>query len=170
MVDDAVTADWDFEEILIPQILRGCSMMLCMVPINNIALGTLPPDRLKNASGLFNLTRNLGGAVGLAVIDTVLIDRSAFHYARLAEHVEWGSAAAQQKLQNMTLDFRRNFRPRRQQGGDIQTVGHGPAAGVAAVVHGRVHHADRAVCDHGGLFTMVISKPAPPAGGGGGGH
>ncbi|TJV27689.1 MAG: MFS transporter, partial [Mesorhizobium sp.] len=74
-----LTADWDFWELLLPQILRGASMMLCMVPINNIALGTLPPDRLKNASGLFNLTRNLGGAVGLAVINTVLIDRSAFH-------------------------------------------------------------------------------------------
>lgn len=48
-----VTADWDFYELLIPQILRGCSLMLCMVPINNIALGTLPPDRMKNASGLF---------------------------------------------------------------------------------------------------------------------
>ncbi|TIW06399.1 MAG: MFS transporter, partial [Mesorhizobium sp.] len=87
---------------------RGASMMLCMVPINNIALGTLPPDRLKNASGLFNLTRNLGGAVGLAVINTVLIDRNAFHYARLAEHVQWGSAEAQTKLQNITLDFQQN--------------------------------------------------------------
>ncbi len=40
--------------------LRGCSLMLCMIPINNIALGTLPPARMKNASGLYNLTRNLG--------------------------------------------------------------------------------------------------------------
>ncbi|MFY8102081.1 MAG: DHA2 family efflux MFS transporter permease subunit, partial [Allorhizobium sp.] len=63
-----ITADWDFYELLVPQILRGCSLMLCMVPINNLALGTLPPDRIKNASGLFNLTRNLGGAVGLAII------------------------------------------------------------------------------------------------------
>ncbi|TIU11690.1 MAG: multidrug efflux MFS transporter, partial [Mesorhizobium sp.] len=39
-----LTADWDFWELLVPQILRGASMMLCMVPINNIALGTLPPD------------------------------------------------------------------------------------------------------------------------------
>ena len=61
-----LTADWDFYELLIPQILRGASLMLCMVPINNLALGTLSHDKLKNASGLFNLTRNLGGAVGLA--------------------------------------------------------------------------------------------------------
>lgn len=46
--------------------------MLAMVPITNIALGTLPPERMKNASGLFNLTRNLGGAFGLAVLTTAL--------------------------------------------------------------------------------------------------
>ncbi len=66
-----------------PQILRGIGMMCAMVPVNNIALGTLPPDRVKNASGLFNLTRNLGGAVGLAVINTVLNDRTDLHISRL---------------------------------------------------------------------------------------
>ena len=67
-----------------PQILRGVSLMLCMVPINNLALGTLAPDRLKNASGLFNLTRNLGGAVGLAVINTRARPTAPrFHYERL---------------------------------------------------------------------------------------
>ncbi|MCA1969608.1 MAG: DHA2 family efflux MFS transporter permease subunit [Rhizobium sp.] len=89
-----MTADWDFYELLVPQILRGCSLMLCMVPINNIALGTLAPDRMKNASGLFNLTRNLGGAVGLAVINTMLTQRSDEHYGRLAEQAHWGNAAA----------------------------------------------------------------------------
>ena len=59
-----ITRDYDFYELLIPQILRGVGMMLAMVPTNTIALGTLAPERVKNASGLFNLTRNLGGAVG----------------------------------------------------------------------------------------------------------
>src|SRR3984885_15430332 len=69
-----ITRDYDFYELLVPQILRGIGMMFAMVPTNNIALGTLAPDRVKNASGLFNLTRNLGGAVGLAVINQVLND------------------------------------------------------------------------------------------------
>ena len=73
-----------------PQILRGFSLMLCMVPINNLALGTMPPDRLKNASGLFNLTRNLGGAVGLALINTLLDKRMDLHLERLRESVVWG--------------------------------------------------------------------------------
>jgi len=100
-----LTADWDFYELLIPQVLRGASLMLCMVTINNVALGTLHPSRLKNASGLFNLTRNLGGAVGLALINTVLTDRNSFHYARLAEHVQWGSVEAENKLQAMSRNF-----------------------------------------------------------------
>ena len=62
-----ITKDWDFYEFLVPQILRGISLMLVMIPITNSALGTMPPQKLKNASGLFNLTRNLGGAVGLAL-------------------------------------------------------------------------------------------------------
>ncbi len=73
--------------MLLPQVLRGCSLMLCKVPINNVALGTLPPQRIQNASGLYNLTRNLGGAVGLAIINTMLTQRSDAHYARLSEHV-----------------------------------------------------------------------------------
>ncbi|MGG7516792.1 DHA2 family efflux MFS transporter permease subunit [Allorhizobium undicola] len=86
--------DWDFWELLVPQILRGCSLMICMVPINNIALGTLPPERIKNASGLYNLTRNLGGAVGLAIINTLLTQRTDNHYARIVEHVTWSNPKA----------------------------------------------------------------------------
>ena len=74
----------------LPQMLRGFSLMLCMVPINNLALGTMPPQQMKNASGLFNLTRNLGGAVGLALINTLLDKRMDLHIARLHEAVSWG--------------------------------------------------------------------------------
>ncbi|MBR0558079.1 DHA2 family efflux MFS transporter permease subunit [Ciceribacter sp. L1K23] len=100
-----ITADWDFYELLVPQILRGCSLMICMVPINNIALGTLPPDRIKNASGLFNLTRNLGGAVGLAIINTVLTQRTDEHYARLSEHVSWSNRSALDWLNSVGANY-----------------------------------------------------------------
>jgi DHA2 family multidrug resistance protein len=85
----SVTRDWDFRELLVPQLLRGFGMMFAIVPITNISLGTLPPDRLKNASGLFNLTRNLGGAVGLAGLNTVLDKRNDLHLARLHDAVTW---------------------------------------------------------------------------------
>ena len=100
-----LTADWDFYELLIPQVLRGCSLMLCMVPINNIALGTLPPARIRNASGLFNLTRNLGGAVGLAGINTVLTQRPDQHYARLSEQLNFGNWAALDWLNSVGANY-----------------------------------------------------------------
>lgn len=100
-----LTKDWDFWELLLPQVLRGCSLMLCMIPINNIALGTLPPERMKNASGLFNLTRNLGGAVGLALINTVLNARWDLHLARLHERFTWANTAALERLDAMRRQF-----------------------------------------------------------------
>jgi MFS transporter, DHA2 family, multidrug resistance protein len=100
-----LTKDWDFWELLLPQVLRGCSLMLCMIPINNIALGTLAPTRLKNASGLYNLTRNLGGAVGLALINTLLNDRWDLHLARMHERFTWTSAAVLERLDMMRRQF-----------------------------------------------------------------
>ena len=97
-----ITRDYDFYELLVPQILRGIGMMCAMVPTNNIALGTLTPDRVKNASGLFNLTRNLGGAVGLAVINEVLNDRTDLHISRLQDRVNWGNATATETLNMLT--------------------------------------------------------------------
>jgi DHA2 family multidrug resistance protein len=97
-----ITRDYDFYELLVPQILRGIGMMFAMVPTNTVALGTLPPDRLKNASGLFNLTRNLGGAVGLAVINQVLNERTDLHISRLHERVNWGNATATETLNMFT--------------------------------------------------------------------
>lgn len=95
------TADWDFWELFWPQIFRGVFMMICMIPINNIALGTLPPAEMKNASGLFNLTRNLGGAVGLALINQVMTSRTDLHFDRLREAVNITSATAMSTISGM---------------------------------------------------------------------
>ncbi|SIS59850.1 DHA2 family multidrug resistance protein [Phaeovulum vinaykumarii] len=96
-----MTADWDFNELVVPQVLRGMSLMLCMVPVNNLALGTLPRDKMKGGSGLYNLMRNLGGAVGLAVINTMLSDRADLHYDRLREAITWTNAEALRQLNLM---------------------------------------------------------------------
>ena len=102
-----MTVEWDFWELLVPQILRGFSLMLIMVPVTTVALGTMPPQKLKNASGLFNLTRNLGGAVGLALINTLINKRLDLHLARLHEQVAWGKAAAEEALANLTAQMSR---------------------------------------------------------------
>ncbi|HLH94060.1 MAG TPA: DHA2 family efflux MFS transporter permease subunit [Xanthobacteraceae bacterium] len=100
-----LTKDWDFAQLLWPQIFRGVGLMLAMIPITNVALGTLAPERLKNASGLFNLSRNLGGAVGLAALNTVLDHRIDLHLARLHDAVTWGRQPAQEVLTQLTARF-----------------------------------------------------------------
>ncbi|MFV3074479.1 DHA2 family efflux MFS transporter permease subunit [Niveispirillum fermenti] len=74
-----VTADWQFDQLLVPQMLRGAGLMFCIIPITSLAMGTLPPEQVPNASGLFNLMRNLGGAFGLAGINTLITERMALH-------------------------------------------------------------------------------------------
>ncbi|RME98759.1 MAG: DHA2 family efflux MFS transporter permease subunit, partial [Alphaproteobacteria bacterium] len=93
-----VTNDWGFYELLLPQILRGCSIMLAMSAVNIIALGSLPAERIKNASALYTLLRNLGGAVGLALINTGLNKRLDLHLMRLNESVTWGKIQVEEAL------------------------------------------------------------------------
>src|SRR5690606_28749650 len=61
--------------------------------------------RLKNASGLYNLMRNLGGAVGIAVLTTILNDRSDLHLARLHEAITWSRQPALETLNSLTQRF-----------------------------------------------------------------
>lgn len=162
-----ITRDFDFYELLVPQILRGVGMMFAMVPTNNIALGTLPPDKVKNASGLFNLMRNLGGAVGLAVINTVLNDRADLHITRLQERVTWGNATATETLTMLQQKFQ----------------GLGDSTLMAMKQLSQIVHRQAVVMSFGDAFfiltlfylslsvlVMLLNKPASPFGAGGDAH
>jgi DHA2 family multidrug resistance protein len=96
-----LTGDWKFDELLVPQIMRGAALMFCIVPINVIALGTLPQHELKNASGLYNLTRNLGGAFGLAGINTLMTERTNFHWNRMVDFINPGRIEVQQYIDSI---------------------------------------------------------------------
>jgi DHA2 family multidrug resistance protein len=65
----------DFAEMFGPQMVRGIAIMFCLLPPMRIALGDLPESEVADANGLFNLMRNLGGAIGIALIDTILYGR-----------------------------------------------------------------------------------------------
>ncbi|HEV2303858.1 MAG TPA: DHA2 family efflux MFS transporter permease subunit, partial [Stellaceae bacterium] len=93
-----LTNQASFVELFWPQALRGFALMFCYLPANLLALGTMPHDRLKNAAGLYNLTRDLGGAIGLAVLGTVLNNRLQFHWNRLIEDVNPARPAVQSFL------------------------------------------------------------------------
>jgi MFS transporter, DHA2 family, multidrug resistance protein len=97
-----LTRDSAFGELLGPQVLRGFAMMFVMIASNQMALGRLPPMMMKNAAGLYNLMRNLGGAVGLAMINTMITIRMAVHDESLREHVTWARPPATAMLDNLT--------------------------------------------------------------------
>src|SRR6266436_1772875 len=88
-----------FAELLVPQVLRGMALMMCYIPANLIALSSVPQDKLKNAAGLYNLTRDLGGAIALATIGTVMNDRLHFHWSRLIEDINPARSAVQNFLE-----------------------------------------------------------------------
>jgi MFS transporter, DHA2 family, multidrug resistance protein len=97
-----LTKDSAFWDLFGPQVMRGAAMMFVMVPANQIALGRLPPAMMKNGSGLYNLMRNLGGAVGLAVINTMVSTRLAVHGTSLREQVTWSRPAAVNLVHGLT--------------------------------------------------------------------
>jgi len=82
-----ITHEWGGAELLVPQILRGFPQVFAVAPAVTLGLGSLPPERLKYASGLFNMMRNLGGAVGIAVCGAILNARTNFHFDAIAYHL-----------------------------------------------------------------------------------
>ena len=84
------TPQTDYEQMFWPQVIRGLAIMFCLLPPTRLALGQLPEARVPDASGLFNLMRNLGGAIGLALIDTVIFTRSPGHGATIMERLQVG--------------------------------------------------------------------------------
>jgi DHA2 family multidrug resistance protein len=95
-----ITHDWGWRELLLPQGLRGFAQQFAVAPAVTLTLGALAPDRLKFASGLYNLMRNLGGAIGIAVCGTLLNDRTNLHFERLASHLTSANPALTAVLQS----------------------------------------------------------------------
>jgi MFS transporter, DHA2 family, multidrug resistance protein len=79
-----ITHDWGGDQLLWPQVLRGFPQVFVVAPAVTLGLGSLPPERLKYASGLFNMMRNLGGAVGIAICGAVLNKQTNAHFLDIA--------------------------------------------------------------------------------------
>jgi DHA2 family multidrug resistance protein len=84
----------DFAGMFWPQVLRGSAIMFCIVPPTELALGQLAKSAVADASALFNLMRNLGGAIGIAVIDTVIYTRAPEHAHNLISRLAAGDLKA----------------------------------------------------------------------------
>jgi MFS transporter, DHA2 family, multidrug resistance protein len=94
-----LTAQSGFWDFFWPQVFRGFGFIFCFVTITNLALGTLPASEIQNASGVFNVTRNLGGAIGLAALNTLKDWYTVFHKTELAPVFDPADPLVQQQLQ-----------------------------------------------------------------------
>jgi len=76
-----------------------------MLTLSNFAMQGIAPKDMPSASSLFNMTRNLGGSVGIALLATSLTNREHFHSARIGEAVSSYAPATQERLEQMTQAF-----------------------------------------------------------------
>ncbi|GEN26223.1 DHA2 family efflux MFS transporter permease subunit [Halomonas cupida] len=98
LMNAVLTAESGFDQFFWPQIVRGIGLIFCIIPVSRIALGTLPREEVGNASGLFNVMRNLGGAVGLALMDTIRDLREDYHWNQLIPSLNEGREVVLERL------------------------------------------------------------------------
>ncbi len=77
----------DFKSVIIPRLLLGVGMGFLFIPLTTITMSGIKKEDMQNATGIYNLLRNIGGSFGVAFVTTVLSRRSQFHHMRLVEHL-----------------------------------------------------------------------------------
>ena len=92
-----------YDEMFWPQVVRGAFVALCILPPIRFALGFIPREHIADASGLFNLSRNLGGAIGIALIDTIVFSRGPEYADRIMDLIKLDPAKAAASL-GLTVD------------------------------------------------------------------
>ena len=98
MLDTSLTAQSTGHDFVWSQLLRGVGQMLSMMPLNQASMAAVSREDSGDAAGLYNMARNLGGSVGLAVIGVVIDRRNAFHVAMLRESATANSPIGQERI------------------------------------------------------------------------
>jgi DHA2 family multidrug resistance protein len=80
--------------VAVPNIINGFAGGFVFVPLTTMAMGRLRREEIGNASGIYNLMRNIGGSVGIATVTTLLVRRSQVHQNYLVAHLTAGGHAA----------------------------------------------------------------------------
>ncbi len=110
---NAVTLYWmswlnlqaGFWDIFWPQFVQGVGMGLLFVPLTTVAMDRIAPKDMGHATSLFNLLRNIGGAAGIAVIQTVLARDRQEHFNVLGAHVSAYAPSTQLMFQSLRSAF-----------------------------------------------------------------
>jgi DHA2 family multidrug resistance protein len=88
--------------LLVPIIVSGFSLGMVFVPLSVTSLGDLKPEQVGNGSGLYNLMRNIGGSIGISVVETVLARHEQFHQTRLVNNLASTGDAWRMRMDSLT--------------------------------------------------------------------
>lgn len=91
--------------IIIPMLISGVAMGFVFVPLTTLSMATLPQDQIGNASGIYNLMRNTGGSIGIAIMTTLLVRNQQVHQAVLSAHTTQYDPAFQQMFDQIRANL-----------------------------------------------------------------
>jgi MFS transporter, DHA2 family, multidrug resistance protein len=100
-----MTTDYATDQLFWPDVVRAIGQALVMAPLSAVATAGIEPENAGSASGLFNMMRNLGGAVGIAVLQTFLTKREQFHSNVLMQSVSTFEQATRTRMDQLTQYF-----------------------------------------------------------------
>nr|WP_174507071.1 DHA2 family efflux MFS transporter permease subunit [Acinetobacter sp. Marseille-Q1620] len=96
----------DFDFMLWPQIYRSIGLMICLIVVSHLAMANLPMHKVADASGIYNVMRNIGGAVGLALINSSLDWLTALHVTELNNFMTPENMIFVEYLENLKAQYR----------------------------------------------------------------
>jgi DHA2 family multidrug resistance protein len=165
-----VTAEWGFWNFAALQAFRGVGVMIAMIASQQLTVSTLPVSMMKDASGLVNLIRNVGGAVGLAMLSTLLTHQTAVHLGDLSALVTSANASSQEMVSGLTamMEQSGNFDP---EGAARKAFGLMLRRQASVLAFGDAFVFLAAGCAAAAVLALLAKPakaPAAPAAGGGG--
>jgi len=83
----SLTLGMDYWALALPRFIQGFALGFVFVPLSTLTLATIRRDKLVNATAVYGMSRNIGGSVGIAVVTTLLAQRSQIHQTTLVSHV-----------------------------------------------------------------------------------
>ncbi|HLZ06023.1 MAG TPA: DHA2 family efflux MFS transporter permease subunit [Bradyrhizobium sp.] len=104
-MNTTMSLDYSGDQFWIPNIVRAVGQALTLAPLSNVSLGSVAPQDAAAASGISNMMRNLGGAIGTAVLATIVTKREQFHSNIIGQSVDLGREEVRNRIAQMTNYF-----------------------------------------------------------------
>jgi DHA2 family multidrug resistance protein len=101
----SLTLGMDYWALALPRFIQGFAVGFIFVPLSTLTLATIRRDKLVNATAAYGMLRNLGGSIGIAVVTTLLAQRSQFHQATLTSHITPWDPETHARLARWTSHF-----------------------------------------------------------------